>query len=101
MRTSVVFRLFLVCVAAIPVALFAQGGQAPLPVPSGQAPITPLAPEAMFTVAVAMRSRTARRGAARNSPASSTPRSSKKRRGRVDDLAPSHRDPSGSPVRCR
>ena len=54
MRTSVVFRLFLVCVAAIPVALFAQGGQAPPPAPSGQAPITPLAPEAMFTVAVAM-----------------------------------------------
>jgi NitT/TauT family transport system substrate-binding protein len=54
MRTSVVFRLFLGCVAAIPVALFAQGGQAPLPVPSGQAPITPLPPEAMFTVAVAM-----------------------------------------------
>ena len=54
MRTSVVFRLFLVCVAAIPAALFAQGGQAPLPVPAGQAPITPLAPEAMFTVAVAM-----------------------------------------------
>jgi sulfonate transport system substrate-binding protein len=54
MRTSVVFRLFLVCVAVIPVALFAQGGQAPLPVPSGQAPITPLPAEAMFTVAVAM-----------------------------------------------
>jgi len=54
MRTTVGFRLFLVCVVAIPVALFAQRGQAPLPVPSGQAPITPLAPEAMFTVAVAM-----------------------------------------------
>ena len=54
MRTSVVFRLFLVCVAAIPATLFAQGGQAPAPVPSGQAPITPLAAEAMFTVAVAM-----------------------------------------------
>ena len=54
MQTSVVFRLFLGSVAAIPVALFAQGGQAALPVPSGPAPITPLAPEAMFTVAVAM-----------------------------------------------
>ena len=51
---SIVFRFFLVLVIAAPVALLAQGGQTPAPVPSGQGPITPLAPDAMFTVAVAM-----------------------------------------------
>ena len=52
MRISIAFRLFLALVVAVPVALVAQGGQAPAP--AGQAPITPLAPDAMFTVAVAM-----------------------------------------------
>jgi len=51
---SIVFRFFLVLVIAAPVALLAQGGQTPAPVPSGQGAITPLAPDAMFTVAVAM-----------------------------------------------
>src|SRR5262245_51778204 len=54
MRTPVVFRLFLLFAAVAPVVLLAQGGQAPAPVPSGQGAITPLAPDAMFTVAVAM-----------------------------------------------
>ena len=36
-------------VVVVPTVLLAQGGQAPAP-----APITPLAPDAMFTVAVAM-----------------------------------------------
>jgi len=53
-QTSIVFRYLLALVIAAPAALFAQGGQAPAPVPSGQGPITPLAPDAMFTVAVAM-----------------------------------------------
>jgi len=53
-RISIVFRFFLLLVVAVPVALFAQGGQAPAPVPSGQGAITPLAPDAMFTIAVAM-----------------------------------------------
>jgi hypothetical protein len=47
-----VFRFFLI-VLATPVALLAQGGQTTA-VPSGQGPVTPLAPDAMFTVAVAM-----------------------------------------------
>jgi ABC-type nitrate/sulfonate/bicarbonate transport system substrate-binding protein len=51
-RISIAFRLFLALVVAAPVALVAQGGQAPAP--AGQAPITPLAADAMFTVAVAM-----------------------------------------------
>jgi len=45
--------LFLAVVVAVPIALLAQGGQASA-VPSGQGAITPLAPDAMFTVAVAM-----------------------------------------------
>jgi NitT/TauT family transport system substrate-binding protein len=53
-RTSVVFRFFLVLAAVAPVALLAQTGPAPATVPSGQGVITPLAPDAMFTVAVAM-----------------------------------------------
>jgi NitT/TauT family transport system substrate-binding protein len=51
-RITLSFRFFLLVVAA-PVALFAQGGQTTA-VPSGQGPVTPLAPDAMFTVAVAM-----------------------------------------------
>src|SRR5262245_25923114 len=54
MRTPVVFRLFLLFAAVAPVVLLAQGGQAPAPVPSGQGAIKPLAPDAPFTVAVAM-----------------------------------------------
>ncbi len=54
MRRSVVFRFFLMLAAVLPVALLAQTGQTPAPVPSGQGAITPLAPDAMFTVAVAM-----------------------------------------------
>jgi len=45
--------LFLAVVVAVPIALLAQGGQVSA-VPSGQGAITPLAPDAMFTVAVAM-----------------------------------------------
>jgi sulfonate transport system substrate-binding protein len=45
--------LVLAVVVAVPIALLAQGGQASA-VPSGQGAITPLAPDAMFTVAVAM-----------------------------------------------
>lgn len=54
MRISIAFRLVLTLLVAAPVALWAQGAQAPAPVPSGQGQITPLAPDAMFTVAVAM-----------------------------------------------
>lgn len=54
MRISIVFRVVFVLVVVAPIALLAQGGQAPAPVPSGQGAITPLAPDAMFTVAVAM-----------------------------------------------
>lgn len=53
MRT-IVFRFFLVLVGAVPITLFAQAGQPAAPVPSGQGAITPLAADAMFTVAVAM-----------------------------------------------
>jgi ABC-type nitrate/sulfonate/bicarbonate transport system substrate-binding protein len=53
-RTSIGFRLFLAVVVAVPVALLAQSAQTPAPGPSGQGAITPLAPDAMFTVAVAM-----------------------------------------------
>ena len=52
MRRSLA-SLFLAVVVAVPIALLAQGGQASA-VPSGQGAITPLAPDAMFTVAVAM-----------------------------------------------
>jgi NitT/TauT family transport system substrate-binding protein len=41
-------------VVVAPLVLYGQGGQPPAPVPSGQGAITPLAPDAMFTVAVAM-----------------------------------------------
>ena len=41
-------------VVVVPMVVLAQGGQAPTPVPAGQGAITPLAPDAMFTVAVAM-----------------------------------------------
>jgi sulfonate transport system substrate-binding protein len=51
-RISKVFRFILVLAVATPVIVLAQGGQAP--VPSGQGAITPLAPDTMFTVAVAM-----------------------------------------------
>src|SRR5262245_7983195 len=54
MRTSVVSRFFLMLAVVLPVALLAQAGQTPAPVPSGQGAIAPLAPDAMFTVAVAM-----------------------------------------------
>ena len=54
MRTSIVFRFFLVLVVAVPIGLRAQTGQAPAPAAAAQAPITPLAPDSMFTVAVAM-----------------------------------------------
>ena len=54
MRTSIALCVFLLFVVAARVAPFAQGGQAPAPAPAGQAAITPLAPDAMFTVAVAM-----------------------------------------------
>ena len=54
MRTSIVLRVFLLLVVVVPVALFARAAQTPAPVPSGQGTITPLAPDAMFTVAVAM-----------------------------------------------
>jgi sulfonate transport system substrate-binding protein len=50
-RRFIAFRLVLALVVALPVALVAQAGQAPAPAP---APVTPLAPDAMFTVAVAM-----------------------------------------------
>jgi NitT/TauT family transport system substrate-binding protein len=49
-----VCRFFLVVAAVVPVAVLAQAGQTSAPVPSGQGPITPLAPDATFTVAVAM-----------------------------------------------
>ena len=52
MRRSLLL-LFLAVVVAVPIALLAQGGQVSA-VPSGQGAITPLAPDAMFTVAVAM-----------------------------------------------
>ena len=53
MRTPIAFRLVLALVATIGSGvLFAQGGQAPAP--GAPAPVTPLAPDAMFTVAVAM-----------------------------------------------
>ena len=52
MRRSLA-SLVLAVVVAVPIALLAQGGQASA-VPSGQGAITPLAPDAMFTVAVAM-----------------------------------------------
>ena len=54
MRTSIALCVFLLFVVAARVAPFAQGGQASAPAPAGQAAITPLAPDAMFTVAVAM-----------------------------------------------
>ena len=54
MRTSVVFRSFLALVMAATATVLAQRGQVPAPVPSGQGTIAPLAPDAMFTVAVAM-----------------------------------------------
>lgn len=54
MRTSIVYRFFAALVIAAPAALLAQGAQTPAPVPPGQGTITPLAPDAMFTVAVAM-----------------------------------------------
>jgi sulfonate transport system substrate-binding protein len=51
-RTSLALRFSLALVLALlPMALLAQG-QAP--VPAGAGPVTPLAPDAMFTVAVAM-----------------------------------------------
>jgi len=53
-QTSFVFRYALALTIAAPAALLALGGQAPAPVPPGQGPISPLAPDAMFTVAVAM-----------------------------------------------
>jgi NitT/TauT family transport system substrate-binding protein len=53
-RISIVSRFLLALIVAAPVVLLAQGAQAPAPVPSGQGAITPLAPDAMFTVAVAM-----------------------------------------------
>jgi len=52
-RTLVTIRFFLAIALAAPIALVAQGGQTPAPVPAGQAAITPLAPDAPFTVAVA------------------------------------------------
>jgi ABC-type nitrate/sulfonate/bicarbonate transport system substrate-binding protein len=51
-RRSFVF--FLVLAVAAPMALLGQAGQAPAPAASGQGTITPLAPDSMFTVAVAM-----------------------------------------------
>jgi NitT/TauT family transport system substrate-binding protein len=53
-RTSIVLRFFLVLVVAAPIGLSAQTGQAPAPAAAAQAPVTALAPDAMFTVAVAM-----------------------------------------------
>jgi len=49
-----VFRFFLVLVVAASTGLRAQSGQAPAPAAAAQAPVTPLAPDSMFTVAVAM-----------------------------------------------
>ena len=54
MRTSIMWRLFLLLVVSTPIALTGQTAQAPAPVPAAQAPVTPLAPDAMFTVSVAM-----------------------------------------------
>jgi len=51
---SIVSRVFVCLAVAVPIALSAQGGQAPTPPPPGQGPVTPLAPDATFTVAVAM-----------------------------------------------
>ena len=53
MRRLILFGLFLLLVVAAPIALLA-GAQAPAPAAVGQPAITPLAPDAMFTVAVAM-----------------------------------------------
>lgn len=53
MRTVIMLRLLLALVIVAPVALLAQGGQAPAPAPA-PAPVKPLAPDAPFTVAVAM-----------------------------------------------
>jgi NitT/TauT family transport system substrate-binding protein len=57
-RTSL-FRFFFALASAAlmilaPLVVLGQGGQPPAPLPSGQGAITPLAPDAMFTVAVAM-----------------------------------------------
>lgn len=52
MPRSLAFRWFLTLVVAAPIALVAQTAQAPAP--ATQPPVTPLAPDAMFTVAVAM-----------------------------------------------
>ena len=54
MRILLVFRLSLGLVVAAHGALLAQAGQAPASVPAAQAQVTPLPPDAMFTVAVAM-----------------------------------------------
>jgi NitT/TauT family transport system substrate-binding protein len=48
------FGFFLMHVVAVPIAVLAQTAQAPAPAAAGQPAITPLAPDAMFTVAVAM-----------------------------------------------
>jgi sulfonate transport system substrate-binding protein len=52
MRIPIAFRFVVLLAVAVPVGLLAQSSQAPAP--SGQGTITPLAPDAMFTVAVAM-----------------------------------------------
>jgi sulfonate transport system substrate-binding protein len=54
MRRSIASGLLLAFVVTAPAAMLSQGGQTPTPLPSGQGPVTPLAPDAMFTVAVAM-----------------------------------------------
>jgi NitT/TauT family transport system substrate-binding protein len=53
-RTSIAFRLVLAVAVAGSVAFFGQAAQGPAPAGGGQQPVTPLAPDAMFTVAVAM-----------------------------------------------
>ncbi|HEY1305723.1 MAG TPA: ABC transporter substrate-binding protein [Vicinamibacterales bacterium] len=54
MRRLILFGFFLMHVVAVPIAVLAQTAQAPAPAAAGQPAITPLAPDAMFTVAVAM-----------------------------------------------
>ena len=54
MRRLILFGFLLMHVVSVPIALLAQGGQAQTAAAPGQPAITPLAPDAMFTVAVAM-----------------------------------------------
>ena len=54
MRRLIVFGFFLVLVVAAPLAPYAPSAQSPAPAAAAQPTFTPLAPDAMFTVAVAM-----------------------------------------------